>query len=72
MAKNTRHNIVNNNAIEHIIPSDDTGTGESKAILYINHGKGRLEYMKRVELTMNLDIQAEPMNLNSSHSSKLS
>ena len=71
MAKNTRHNIVNNNAIEHIIPSDDTGTGESKAILYINHGKGRLEYRKRVLLTMNYEIQTGPMNLDSSHTSQL-
>ena len=43
MAKNTKTNIINNSAIEQIIPSDDTGTGLLKAKLYINQGKGRLK-----------------------------
>ena len=44
MEKNTKQSIRNNKEMEQTIPSEETGTGSWNAMLYMNHGSGKLNH----------------------------
>ena len=48
MEKNTKQSIRNNREMEQTIPSEETGTGSWNAMLYMNHGSGKLNHWRKL------------------------
>ena len=48
MEKNTKQSIRNNREMEQTIPSEETGTASWNAMLYMNHGSGKLNHWRKL------------------------